>query len=279
MRSRRVFLVTSVIAVTACGLTAVGEFVDPGRTPPEAGPDGPFLLPDGAPVDGGADVVVVDADAADPQAACLAVCDAGGCDAGTCVIECNDAAAPCTTSAAVKCPPGVPCAVQCGAPAACKVLVDCAQASRCDIDCTGEDSCEGPIVCAGSDCHVTCGVDASPGPKTCKGGVSCSATNECRVECISDKSCHGSIDVSTDGGADIDCVAFDACKDIAVAARDASIRCAAADSCEGVISCKEAGACGFDCTVTNTKAISVCCPDGGCSGDSGACSGTKYECK
>lgn len=276
VRSRRVFFVTSVLAVTACGLSAVGEFVDGTRSTPEAGADGPFLLPDGATADAAADG---DADAGDPQALCLEVCDAGGCDAGTCVIECNDAAAPCTTTDAVKCPPGVPCSVQCGAVAACKVLVDCAQASRCEIACTGTDSCEGPIVCAGSDCHVTCGLDASPGPKTCKGSVSCSASNECAIDCISDKSCQGGIVVSTDGGARVNCSAFDSCKDIAVRARDASIFCGADDTCEGVVTCADAGSCAFDCNLVNDKTISLCCPDGGCTGDSGACTGTKLECK
>lgn len=260
--------------MTACGLSAVGEFVDGSRPTTDGGPpDGPFLLPDGAPVDGGRDAPGPDAD---PNAACLAVCDAGTCDAGTCVIECSDAASPCVTTDAVTCPPGVACAVRCTVKDACKVAVDCTQASRCDIVCSGEEAC-GPVACAGTDCHVTCGVDG--GPKSCKGGVSCLASKECVIDCVSDKSCQAKLDVATDGGASVHCVAFDSCKDISVRAADASILCAADDSCEGVVTCAQAGACAFDCVLPNDKAISVCCPDGGCAGDSGACAAAEYECK
>ena len=61
--------------------------------------------------------------------------------------------------------------------------------------------------------------------------------------------------------------------------RDASIVCGADDTCEGIVTCADAGACAFDCKLANDKTISVCCPAGGCTGDSGACAGAKYECK
>jgi hypothetical protein len=89
------------------------------------------------------------------------------------------------------------------------------------------------------------------------------------------------VNVATDGGARVQCTASDACKNggVDVRARDASILCGAADTCEGTVTCADAGTCGFDCKLANVKPISVCCPVGGCTGDSGACTGVTYACK
>jgi hypothetical protein len=319
--SRRVFLLTSVVAVTACGITAVGEYIESTNPPRDGGPDGPFLLPDGAPLGDGD---VPDAPDATPPVTCADVCEAGSCDAGTCVLECTDAAAPCFLGD-LKCPSGVPCAATCAVKDGCKLGVDCTQATRCDIACTGEGSCAGgvkcvgstcnvdctgaagacdlgvqcdavscaiacgkddcnlgPVTCSGVDCSIACGLDGSAGEKNgCKGPIRCTASNSCLIDCLSDGTCTGGVNVATDGGARVHCLGATSCKTggVDVRARDASILCGAADSCEGTVTCRDAGACAFDCKVTDDKAISVCCPSGGCRGDSGACTNRVFECK
>ena len=140
----------------------------------------------------------------------------------------------------------------------------------------------GPVACSGDECNITCGVDAAPAEKNgCKGGITCTAKDKCFVDCLGEGSCQKGIDVATDGGARVQCLAVDACKGtrIDVQARDASIVCSGDDSCEPIINCADAGACAFDCPVMNDKAMSVCCPDAGCAGDSGACTMRKFECK
>lgn len=317
------FLATSVIAITACGISAVGEFIEEPRPTRDGGPDAPFLLPDGARIDGASDADVPDVD---PVVVCPTVCEAGTCDAGTCVIECTDAAAPCFKGK-VECPPGVPCAVSCAVKDGCLLGVDCTQASACNIACTGEAACAGgvkcsgatcavdctgagaacalgvecdagtcnvacakddcsggPVACASNDCHVTCGVDAAAGAdgkNACKTGVTCTARDRCLIDCIGEAACQGAVIVATDGGARVHCLAFDSCKNgvIDVRARDASIVCGADDACEASkVTCADAAACAFDCKLPNDKAVSVCCPDAGCAGDSGACGAVEYKC-
>lgn len=295
------FLVTSVVAVAACGITAVGELVDAPNPSRDGGPDGPFLLPDGAPFgDGGGG----DADPdVNPVVLCPTVCEAGTCDdAGTCVIECNDAAAPCADGG-VTCPVGVPCAARCTIKDSCRLGIDCTKATRCDIACTGEDSCLAGVKCSGSTCDVACN---GPG-KACELGVSCEAgtcniacakddcsggpvacvADECNINCGLDaaadekNACKKGISCNATKACAIDCFGTGSCQGgIDVRARDASILCGAVDSCEGIVTCADAGACAFNCAgAANTNAIKVCCPDAGCSGNSTVCTGASYVCQ
>lgn len=237
----------------------MGEFIqEPGPTR-DGGPDGPFLLPDGAPIDGGLDADLPDVD---PVVVCPKVCEAGTCDAGTCVIECTDAAAPCFTGK-VECPPGVPCAVSCAVKDGCLLGVDCTQATACNIACTGEAACAGgvkcagsackvdctgpgttcaagvqceagtcnifcanndckggPVTCAADECNVVCGVDAGGEKDACKKGVVCTARDRCFIDCVGEGACQEIITATTpDGGARVHCLAFDACKDSVIDVR------------------------------------------------------------
>lgn len=315
MRTRRVFLASSVVALAACGLSAVGEAVRGNVS--DGGVDG--ALPDIEPLpvrDATADQFV------DPDAVaqCASVCDAGGCDAGTCVIDCSQPGA--CGAGAVKCPPGVPCAVECGGKAACAAGIDCTQASSCSIACNGETSCAGSVACSGSSCTVACngagttcaagvacdagtcniacakddcdlgivecagescsiacGVAGSSSEKDgCKAGVKCTARDLCAIDCLSDGTCQGTgVVVANDGGARVHCVSKAACKGgVDVTAQDASILCGADDTCEGTVSC-DAGHCEFACAVSD-KAISLCCKPPSCVADSGTCTAVTEVC-
>jgi hypothetical protein len=285
VRPRRVFLVTSVVALTACGISAVGELLDGSGPTRDAGEgDGPALLPDGAPAgDGGSDGPLDDGN---PNNACLAACEAGSCDAGTCVLECTDAAAPCVAGAVV-CPPGVPCAVRCAVNDSCQMGVDCRQASACDIACSGGGSCFGGVMCAGSTCNVQCtgagatctaGVQCDAGTcniacakDDCTGGLVTCAGEECNVLCGVDAAtaekngCKKGVECYAAKQCFIDCISDDTCNGTVKVATDggARVHCLAVDSCKGSMS------------VTAADASIICGANEACEGtigcDAGAC--------
>ena len=116
---------------------------------------------------------------------CLASCPEGGvasCDAGWCVFDCKDDR---VCMDRVICPPGIPCAVQCGAKNSCANGVDCMSGSACRITCDGESSCDTkPIGCSGLGCQVDC-----TGTQACHEGVSCDAST-CAINCTGSDACH-----------------------------------------------------------------------------------------
>ncbi len=290
MRTRRVFLVSSVVAVTACGLTAVGEMVEPSRDAgaPEAGP--PFLLdgalPDGAPAgDGGTDAV---ADASfDAQGRCLEVCEAGTCNAGTCTIDCSVAA---SCAGRVVCPPDVACEVKCTGALACAQGVDCTQAGACNIDCSGSGACiNQPVACGGSTCAVSCA-----GASSCTQSVSCDA-GTCNVQCTGNGSCINepvtcnAVTCSVQCGADAGGGAGkDSCSQSVVcnAQTACNIACVSDDTCKSGfvqatapavdVRCMDTNACAGGLAVSGADASVTCRKNGACGDtiycDAGACS-------
>lgn len=126
----------------------------------------------------------IDADPNAPDAppgdafVCPAACDS--CDElGTCVITCDtsDVSAPCN-AAALVCPAGIACRVQCLAADSCAMGVDCSAASSCEIACQANNSCPGPLACGAGPCTVDC---SSVG--ACTGGVDCAISCSCTTPC------------------------------------------------------------------------------------------------
>ncbi len=276
MRTRRVFLVTSVVAVTACGITAIGEMGEPTRDVGDAEAGLPFLPPDGNVPDrqdvgdGGAD-----GDTFDAQGRCLEVCDAGTCDAGTCSIDCSLAAA-CTTR--VVCPPGVPCAVSCAGAASCALGVDCAEAGACNVECSGAGACSNQNVeCGGSTCNVTCN-----GSATCMQGVACDA-GACNIRCSGDTSCQNqpvtcnastcNVQCGTDAGggsgkescgASVVCNALTACNVVCSSDNTCKNGLVQATAPATDVKCLDNNACALGVAVAGKDASVTCRKNGAC---------------
>lgn len=289
MRTRRVLLVTSILAVTAaCGLTAIGEMNEPTRDAgTEAGP--PFLPPDGSfvdrddPGDGGADASF------DAQGRCLEVCDGGTCDAGTCSFECALAAA-CATR--VVCPPGVPCDVKCTGAAACAQGVDCVDASACNVECTGSGACLNQnVACGGSTCNVTCN-----GSQTCSQGIACDA-GTCNLRCSGDTSCQNQPVACNANVCNVQCGADagggagkDSCSRSVIcnALTACNVVCASGNTCKNAllqatapavdVKCLDTNACQPGVAVAGKDAGVVCRKNGACGDtiycDAGKCAAT-----
>lgn len=289
--ARRIALVVSVLAGTACGITAFGEMTsaprDDGGT--EAGP--PFLpdgqLPDGAPIGDGGGGPDADADASfDAQGRCLEVCDAGTCDAGTCAIDCTGVAA---CPARVVCPPDVPCSVSCTGTGACTEGVECLNASACNIDCTGTGACTNqPVACSGASCTVACG-----GTSACSQSVTCDA-GTCKIGCTGAGSCQNqpvacnanvcSVQCGADAGG---AAGKDACNKAVICNAQAScnIACVADDTCKNElvqatapavdVTCLDTNACTPGVAVSGKDASVTCRKNGACGNtiycDAGKC--------
>jgi len=172
----------------------------------------------------------------DTNSACpLACTDAGGVcegDAGQCSIYCP-VQNPCQS---VRCPPGVPCYVDCTGGQACSGGVDCSQASECTVVCGGGATC-GAINCGGSACTVLC--ESSGG---CAGAIACKATSTCQVECLAPDTCSGTIS-STAQKTTIQCGQPDTCtQNISCTGTTCQVYCIDGGSCSGG-ECCDAGTC------------------------------------
>ena len=146
-----------------------GPTIDADPNAPDADPN----LPDGAPAD---------------AFVCPTGCDF--CDeVGICHITCNtsDVGAPCN-AAAVACPAGVACKIECLATDSCAMGVNCSAASNCRVECTGIDSCAGPITCSDGPCHVEC-----TNTNACGGNISCPDSCSCFTDCSGGGACGGTI--------------------------------------------------------------------------------------
>jgi hypothetical protein len=189
---------------------------------PEASDDGPSTS---------------DADANVVSAQCLAGCtmEGGICegDGGSqCSVYCTGTNQ-CTS---VRCPPGIPCYVDCTAPGSCSGGVDCADASSCTVSCGGASNC-GNVTCGGSDCTVLCGV-----PGACANTIDCIATNSCTVECTAPNCCAGAIH-SAAQNTTVDCYPPGTCgKIITCGGQQCGVGCGADGSC-GSGECCDAGTC------------------------------------
>ena len=305
MRRRpRIVLAAALGAVlVACGLGAVGTLAgDAGN----GGPDGG----DGTAGEGGRDAseegleVFLDAqpifDAAldTNPANCLAVCDAGVCDGGTCVIACRGGN-PCPPDQQVVCPPGVPCEVDCIAANSCNRGVDCTQATRCKIGCIGDNTCaenkvlctgdscvvdcKGPttcnrgvacdagsciIRCTGSDsCHEnkiecysdTCSVQCGNGQTACNRGVTCVGQESCTILCNGTNSCAENAVVARAKNVSVTCSAQSSCnRGVEISAGDGGIVCKNDSACAGILHC-DGGRCQASCSNTQNNAMQLCC--------------------
>lgn len=105
------------------------------------------------PLDGGApDSSIADAAVDAPQ--CPAVCTS--CKGTTCNIDCPG---PKCAGAALVCPAGLACRVQCSMQAACNSkTVVCPNTTSCEVKCSSFEACVGPVVnCGSGTCRVECG--------------------------------------------------------------------------------------------------------------------------
>ena len=194
---------------------------------------------------------------------CLLGCEGGtagtmGCDAGTCVIRCDNNEC---QNEPVVCPPGIPCAIDCAGQNSCKGGLDCTQASRCAVGCTGQGSCQNnPIDCTGDSCSITCTgqANACNVPIRCDAGdclirclendtcqnnpIGCTS-DSCRILCGSSKNkgtraCGGPINCAATTSCDIQCRANDSCQNgaiTAIAGKRADVACLEDRSCNGGI--------------------------------------------
>jgi len=135
------------------------------------GPSDGMIAPDGAPPADGATM-------ADASVACNAVCTAGVCESGVCVIRCGDHGC----DQLVVCPAAVPCRVECSGNHACTGGIVCGPAA-CTVECGGNHACGGAINCANS---CACDVQCS-GNQACGGGLACP------VGCSDGTSCRSTI--------------------------------------------------------------------------------------
>jgi hypothetical protein len=109
---------------------------------------------------------------------CPAPCDT--CDAGVCHIDCTGAAS-CTT-AALDCPDGFACELECGpgAEACLGASLSCPDDEACDVRCTGSDGCgDLSVACEEGACSLTC----QSGNKVCQGAVVTCGSNSCTAMC------------------------------------------------------------------------------------------------
>ena len=268
MSPRRALVAASIVLATACGISAVGEMiVDDGRGDgggTDGSVNGDANGADGTVDDGGG----LDADAEagfDAQGKCLEVCEAGTCDAGTCVIDCDDASA-CQTK--VVCPPGVACGIRCG-DNACGGGVDCQQATACNIACKGTGSCNNqPMACSGSSCNVTCA------DNSCSAGIQCDAS-ACNIQCLGGSSCNNQpIECRSGGNCTIGCEGANSCSSgVRCDAGSCSIRCAGGSTCNNqTVQCSAVTSCAIQCGSDggggggkdSCSAAAVCTAGGSC---------------
>ncbi len=227
---RRLFLFAFVSGlVVACGLSALEGGID--LAPPgDAGRDAALPNTDAGLGDVVASDAPVDATLDVSQDNCLALCEAGTCDAGWCEIACVGTNA-CPT-AAVVCPPGIPCHARCEGAGACTQGVDCSGASACKVDCMGQDTCRDAVVsCSGVTCEVGC-----IGQNACSQGVTCDA-GSCNVVCEQASACRNGI---------VDCTSDDCAIRCGTGADDSR------SACLSGVSCTAKAACSVQCTSRET---------------------------
>jgi hypothetical protein len=108
---------------------------------------------------------------------CPAACS-GGCDEGTCIIECqSDACA----ALPIACPPGWSCRVRCTAAGAClDAAIHCPEGYSCDVECSGLSGCRNARVsCNGGPCSLSCSDDA----RVCDAAQLHCNTGACSASC------------------------------------------------------------------------------------------------
>jgi hypothetical protein len=106
----------------------------------------------------------------------------GGCDGGTCAVECDghNSKAVCSSSRVV-CPPGRPCKVSCSAVSTCQLAtIVCPSDAPCQVLCNGDSTCEQTTIqCPTSAaCTVLCG-----GSSSCSGGAMRCGNGPCLTQC------------------------------------------------------------------------------------------------
>ncbi|HEX5060831.1 MAG TPA: hypothetical protein VFV99_15795 [Kofleriaceae bacterium] len=117
----------------------------------------------------------------DASLSCQQACTNGTCQNGVCVIDCSIALS--CTMTDIKCPPNVPCRVECGYHA-CSRKVLCGMSTSCEVDCIGEQSCGDDIECNTNRCEIYC-----IGTSSCAHRVRCSNACACDVTCSGAGSC------------------------------------------------------------------------------------------
>jgi len=134
--------------------------------------------------DGGADAAPADAAraecVADPtptgsDADCPAACT-GGCDGGTCTIDCTSAVCP----SPITCPEDYACRIQCEGTDACDTTdIMCPADETCTVECiAGVDACgDVALHCGAGSCTMECG------EATCIGAVMLCGSNPCTATC------------------------------------------------------------------------------------------------
>ena len=143
--------------------------------------NGYCIVPGGAidapkPIDAPKTDAAVDA----PMNQCPPQCTSCNPGTMTCNIDCGQTN--CTGNAAIVCPSGWNCAINCSTQNACQSGINCSDAKSCAITCSGQSSCRG-IACGTGDCDVKCQAQGS-----CR-GVDCSNSCACDVGCSINSAC------------------------------------------------------------------------------------------
>ena len=108
---------------------------------------------------------------------CPPICS--NCNGGVCNIDCS--LADCLVN--VKCPAGLPCAVDCADKRSCtKLVLDCPKDYACNIKCGGGQSCDGMIMnCAES---AFCGLSCGSSNKSCTSSTALRCgSGDCQATC------------------------------------------------------------------------------------------------
>jgi hypothetical protein len=156
---------------------------------------------------------------------CPAACT-GGCVDSTCNIN--------GTGAAVTCPAGFDCTINCPTAGACGDIT-CSDARSCTITCGIEGAC-GNVTCGNADCTVGCTGTSSGSGITACGTVSCTA-GACNLTC-------------TNGGA---------CGDLTCGTGKCTESCTGSGAC-GTTSCGQSCRCDVTCNQAAGECGTNTCP-------------------
>ena len=173
--------ILAIVAVTGCSLThRSGDFACTKTSDCNQGREcvGGFCI-----IPGSIDAPTSDSThggSGDANNGCPSVCTS--CDVGTktCTIDCT--LTDCT--AAVACPAGYKCDVQCNADNSCRAGVSCTGTTSCTVECTGKNSCQ-DVTCGLGPCNVSCS-----GMQSCR-TIQCGSSCMCDVECTGTQACEG----------------------------------------------------------------------------------------
>jgi hypothetical protein len=184
MRGLFICVVTCVLA--ACGFDRAGVQLgddEPAADADPGAPDAGGRPPDAAP-DASIDAPACGADPdLPPDAVCPPECT-GGCQGGTCAIDCTGADA--CRQDNIVCPDGYTCSVSCSGDRACeRATIECPAYFGCAISCETANACtDAEVRCGAGVCEATCSSgEGGGGPPEGGGGGVAPPTVTCGTSC------------------------------------------------------------------------------------------------